>query len=53
MKFGIKFIHFASTKVNEMKPRVILCSKRNFFLLAKLAIHIDEIFNNIADWQTF
>ncbi len=31
-KSGNNFGHFASTEVNEMKPRGILCSKMNYFL---------------------
>ncbi len=31
MKFVTNFGHFSLTKVNEMKPSCILCSKRTFF----------------------
>jgi hypothetical protein len=31
MKIALNFVHFASTKVNEIKARVNLCSKSPFY----------------------
>jgi hypothetical protein len=43
-KFGINFVHFAWSKVNEKKPRVYIMLKRPLFLPT---FQIEEIFHEV------